>query len=304
MTTAAEISRVIYPQAFGRIAPYVVRAYELDPEGAALVIRSNEVLPDEYFDHLTFPVSDYWGKYFKGKLSALRPRGRDVMLDVCCGTGTLCLNVMPGIGFERCIAIDNSEAAIAVLRRRMRRDQRIDVMKQDITRLSMDCDSVDAVYGNSFLHHLPDNYAFLAETLRILKPGGVMVLTGEPTVAAPALENAIIGNILAFLRLIGVRRRRRVDREMPITDIWLYEEDAVREMLAGVGFVDIRLDGFGVLAPLLNWPSALVFRALTGRSLQPEWYWKWLGRLDDALFGWLPADRKSHVVIAARKPGP
>jgi hypothetical protein len=32
-------------------------------------------------------------------------------------------------------------------------------------------------------------------------------------------------------------------------DIWLYEEDAVREMLTGVGFVDIRLDGFGVLAP-------------------------------------------------------
>jgi ubiquinone/menaquinone biosynthesis C-methylase UbiE len=166
------LKRIINRSAYQRIAPFVYKPYQLNQEGEDFVILSNQNLPESYFEHLLFPVSDFWGDYFEDKLNLLQPENREVMLDVCCGTGTLCLNVMPKLGFAKCIAIDNSEVAIGTLRKRVRTDQHVEVIKQDITKTSFPSDSIDAVYGNSFLHHLPNNYAFLAEAFRVLKRGG------------------------------------------------------------------------------------------------------------------------------------
>lgn len=129
-----------------------------------------------------------------------------------------------------------------------------------------------------------------------------MVLTGEPTIGAAFLENVIMGNIIKILVLLRVKKEKTITQGTSVTDIWLYEERTLRKILESIGFTDITIKGFGVLVPLLNWPTALVLGKLTGKSMQPEWYWKWLGWLDEKLFGWLPADKRSHFVIAARKP--
>jgi len=151
------LKKIINRSAYQRMVPFVNKPYQLNQEGEDFVILSNQNLPESYFEHLLFPVSDFWGGYFEDKLNLLKPVNKGVMLDVCCGTGTLCLNVMPKLGFAKCIAIDNSEAAIGVLRKRVNADQHIEVTKQDITKTSFTNNSIDAVYGNSFLHHIPDN---------------------------------------------------------------------------------------------------------------------------------------------------
>ena len=129
-----------------------------------------------------------------------------------------------------------------------------------------------------------------------------MVLTGEPTIGAAFLENCITMTTIKVLVFLRLKKKKQSLHETPVTDIWLYEEDTLRDILAAIGFVDITIRGFGVLVPLFNGPTALILGKLIGKSMQPEWYWKWLGWLDDKLFGWLPADKQSHFVIAARKP--
>lgn len=296
------LSKIINKSAHSRIIGYVVVPYKLNPEGEEYVIDSNKNLPENYFGHLSFPVSNFWGNYFRKKIGILDPQQKNTMIDVCCGTGTLCLNVVPEMGFSQCIAIDNSQVAIDTLKKRIEAHQPIEARKEDITKTSFADNSIDAVYGNSFLHHIPDNHSFFHETFRILTPGGVVVLTGEPTVTADLLENIIMLNLLKALDFLRLRRMKIVDDEQPVTDIWLYEKESLQLMLEKAGFVDVEIRGFGFLVSILNWPSALVFGRLLGKSMQPEWYWRIFGWLDQALFSWLPANKYSHFVIAARKP--
>lgn len=166
---------IINKSAYPSIASFVIKPYQLNKDGEAYVIDSNKNLSQSYFEHLQFPITKFWGNYFEEKIKILEPKSKEVMLDVCCGTGTLCLNTMPRLGFSKCIAIDNSKVAIEVLRRRININQRIEAKNDDITSTSFAECSIDAVYGNSFLHHIPNNHAFLSETFRILRGGGVMV---------------------------------------------------------------------------------------------------------------------------------
>jgi ubiquinone/menaquinone biosynthesis C-methylase UbiE len=300
MSISAE--KIINRHAYRKLEPYVIKPYQLNEQGEKFVISSNRNLSEDYFEHLQFPVSNFWGRYFEEKINILLPRKKDVMIDVCCGTGTLCLNVIPKLGFTKCIAIDNSRVAIEVLAKRIKTNQPIEARNEDITNTGFDEGSIDAIYGNSFLHHIPNNYDFFSETFRILRPGGVVVLTGEPTVAAGVLETVIMMSLIRGLDFLGLRRMKPYDDQAPVTDIWLYEEESLRQMLIDAGFIDINIQGFGVLVPLLNWPSTLVFGKLFGKSMQPEWYWRLFGWLDRKLFFWLPTNKHSHIVIAARKP--
>lgn len=291
----------VNPAVRRRVQDYIVEPYRLSREGAQFVVSQNEQLSTEYFEHLLFPVSPFWRKYFREKTETLPPANRGVMLDVCCGTGTLCLNVFPDSGFRECYAIDNSERALEVLRHRLGNISGIRPLKADISRTAFGDGTIDAIFGNSFLHHLPDNPEFLKEMYRILAPGGTMVFTGEPTIGAAFLENAVMQPILSMLYTLRLKSRPRPGAQ-PVTDIWLYDHESLGEMLRRVGFVDVKIHGFGVLVPLLNWPTALIMGKLLGRSMQPDWYWKLLGAVDAFAFSWLPLDRFSHFVIAARKP--
>ncbi len=273
------IKTIVNKSACLKLAPFVIKPYQLSKEGGDFVIQSNKNLPESYFEHLQFPVSDFWRNYFEEKINILKPKSKGLALDVCCGTGTLCLNIMPNSGFSRCIAIDNSKYAIQILRNRIKGDQHIEANNLDITDTSFDEGAIDAVYGNSFLHHIPDNYAFLSEMYRILRKGGVVVLTGEPSIAAEFLESFIQMNVRKLFEILRLKKKKINHRDPPVTDIWLYEEKLLREMLVEIGFKDIRIIGFGMLVTLFNGPTSWIFGRLTGKTMQPDWYWR--------LFGWL-----------------
>ena len=49
--------------------------------------------------------------------------------------------------------------------------------KVDITRVPLDSDAYDVVMANHVLEHIPDDRAAMRELLRLLKPGGVALLT-------------------------------------------------------------------------------------------------------------------------------
>jgi len=297
------------------VAPYlannIVKDYVLDEQGQDLVYRDNKIIDagGVYFEHLYFPVSDFWHNYFKTKIRILLPEKSDLALDVCAGTGTLCLNIMaPGKQlFSKCYAVDISESALEHLQKRIKNEGVsgfVRAIHGNVMHTHFKNNQFDAVIGNSFLHHLPDNVTFLQEVHRILKPGGVFCFTGEPTVGAARLEGCILGNVVRILKLLRLKKHRSVGECKPtFTDIWLYDHDSLTAMIKGAGFGSVTIKPFGVLVPLFNNPSAMVFKFITEKSMQPDWWWRILGTLDKVLFSWwLPKNVQSHFVIAARKP--
>ena len=277
----------------------ILKPYKLNLKGCKTVINSNANLNQDYFDDLNFPISIFWQKYFCNKLKILEPKKKNVFLDVACGTGTLCLNVMPYINFKKCVAIDNSTRALKILKKRKKANQNIIVKKDDLSLGSFKKNSIDAIFGNSFLHHIPDNYKFLKEANRILKPGGVIIFTGEPTTSAELLETFFSKIVKKILNLFGYKKLKKIQINH-ISDIWLYEEKSLKNMLTECGFKDIKIKPFGFFVPLFNLPTKYFFKILFGKSLQPDWFWYLSGSLDKIFF-WIPDNFKSHYIIAGKK---
>ena len=142
---------------------------------------------------------------------------------------------------------------------------------------------------------------FLREAYRVLSPGGVCVMTGEPTRSALFLEGLIMSTLVKITSLFRKKRSQR-PKCKKLTDIWLYEKESLTSMLSEVGFTEIKIKPFGFFSALLNGPSSIFFSVIFRKSMQPDFYWKIVTIIDHNLFFWLPAKFHSHFVIAARKP--
>jgi len=281
----------------------LLKPYVLDEEGANIVYASNQGLAEEYFDHLEFPISNFWYRYFSSKINILPPKNYDNALDICAGTGTVSLNLMARDFFKKCEAIDISETAIAVLKKR--------IINLNISNLNAECTNImntvypnnnfDCIFGNSFLHHLPDNESFLQEMFRILKKDGTICFTSEPTKTGAVLENFFLGNILQFLRFLKLKPKQQAN-QIVLSDIWLYDKKNLVSMLQEVGYTSIHIKGFGFLTALFNGPSSFLYQKITKKSMQPDAWWNFFTTLDKVLFFWLPNNMYSHFSICARKP--
>ena len=100
--------------------------------------------------------------------------------------GTLAADVGAGTGFMteglrrrgvNVIAIDQSEAMLAEMRRKFGETQAIDFRLGTAERLPVDDGAVDYAFANMCLHHVDDPAGAIAEMRRILKPGGTLVIT-------------------------------------------------------------------------------------------------------------------------------
>jgi SAM-dependent methyltransferase len=134
------------------------------------------VNPDEY--GRMFELEDhYW--WFVGRrqlalglLKKYMPRmeGKPVVLDLGCGTGVVSRELGT---WSVPISVDMSPLALDYCRKRgLGR-----LVMGDAQRLPIKSGSVDAVIGLDIYEHLPDDEAAFAETFRILKPGGILVMS-------------------------------------------------------------------------------------------------------------------------------
>lgn len=94
--------------------------------------------------------------------------------DLGCGTGFLSTQ-FAAMG-ARVIAVDHSERMLAAARKKKLKGS-VEFRRGELDALPIDDASVDAAFANLVFHHLPDFAAAAAEVLRILKPGGVFVVS-------------------------------------------------------------------------------------------------------------------------------
>ena len=99
--------------------------------------------------------------------------------DVGTGTGFVAAGLAPRV--RSVVALDNSPAMLDVARKNLEALSlgNVELLLGEITALPLESGSVDAAFANMVLHHAENPEAMLREMVRIVKPGGAVVITDE-----------------------------------------------------------------------------------------------------------------------------
>lgn len=134
----------------------------------------------EYFDSLADQWHEIRSGFFSEKvreraLAAVDVAPEKMAADVGAGSGYMTEGlVKKGL---KVIAIDQSQAMLDALKRRLAVHDRIICRVGYADYLPVPDRFVDYAFGNMYLHHVQDPESAIKEMSRILKPGGKLVLT-------------------------------------------------------------------------------------------------------------------------------
>jgi arsenite methyltransferase len=129
-------------------------------------------------------VADEWdtlrSSYFRESVrdaaiakAYLRPEM--IVADIGTGTGFMAAGLAPLVRHVH--AVDGSTAMLEAARRNLEGFSNVTVKLADGAALPFEDGTLDAVFANMYLHHCPDPGAAISEMVRVLRPGGRLVLT-------------------------------------------------------------------------------------------------------------------------------
>jgi len=98
-----------------------------------------------------------------------------VVADVGAGTGFMAAGLAPLV--EKVHLLDGSASMLQVASQNLKQFTNLEFHTADGLSLPLPDSSVDAVFANMYLHHCPDPMAAIQEMVRILRPGGRLILT-------------------------------------------------------------------------------------------------------------------------------
>jgi ubiquinone/menaquinone biosynthesis C-methylase UbiE len=110
----------------------------------------------------------------KEAIRACLPTKEMTVADIGCGSGYMTEGLAPLV--KRVIAIDTSSSMLDELKKRLNFNN-IAALGGDMENIPLSNESVDAVFGNMVLHHAPHPGKAIGECARILRKGGMLILT-------------------------------------------------------------------------------------------------------------------------------
>ena len=139
-----------------------------------------------------------------------------IVADVGAGTGFIASGLAPLV--RQVYVFDGSLAMLKVAFQNLRSFSNIDLQCADGLFLPLLDGKLDAVFANMYLHHCPNPLAAVQEMVRVLKPGGRLVITDMDSHTHEWLK-----------------------REM--ADVWLgFERSQVSTWLEQAGLVNVSID--------------------------------------------------------------
>jgi SAM-dependent methyltransferase len=229
--------------------------------------------------------------YVRQRAERMLPLGRygDV-LEVGAGTGFFLLNLWQAGFVERAHATDISPGMVAASLENARRlgcDLR--ARPADAEGLPYPDASFDLVVGHAFLHHLPEPRDFLAEAYRVLRPGGALLVAGEPTQVGDRLARRAGRVASGAFALVdrawpGLRRPAqtgeprseddRVLRDLEFeVDLHTFDPATVAGWARAGGFTGVRVQTEELLSSLFGWLVRTVEAEARPGLLGARWAW-------------------------------
>lgn len=150
-------------------------------------------------------------------------------------------------------------------------------------------ETFDLVIGHAVAHHLPDLDAAFAEIRRVLRPGGRLVIAGEPTLLGDAVANQVKRLARLAVRsaaaIFGSERVLRVehghgtpaDAEAAAleahVDQHIFVPEELERYARGAGLVDVRTVTEELTASWFGWANRTVEALLAPGLLPEQWPW-------------------------------
>jgi len=240
-------------------------------------------------------------------------------LELGAGTGYFSLNLMLEGLIARTTASDISPGMLDALARNAERlELDVRTVLADAEQLPLPDASFDLVIGHAILHHLPDPARALAECHRVLRPGGTVVVAGEPSRIGDRLaafpKRAARATAPLWRRAIGAgpddNRSPASGHDLEgLVDIRVFGAGELAALARAAGFDDVAVRGRELLANWFGWYS----RGLECSAAPAQIPWAWrrfaargylaLAQLDQRLFeGRLPADLFYNLSVCGRRP--
>ncbi len=251
-----------------------------------------------------------------------RPYGR--ALEVGAGTGFFSLNLRQAGIVDDVDVTDISPGMVEAAKDNARAlGFEVGGRVADAERLPYDDATFDLVVGHAVIHHIPDVELAFREMLRVLRPGGRIVICGEPTDygdrIARALSRATWWTATRITRMPGLagrwdRPRQELDESSraaaleAVVDLHTFDPADLAETMRRAGGTAVSTVTEELTAAWFGWPVRTLEHAVNPDRLGRRWamfaYRSWLAlsRLDRALATVLPAPLFYNVSITATKP--
>lgn len=251
------------------------------PSHQQIQIELHRKLAPQYAIRYGYPFSRLFQEEWHEQMFREMPQNTAAALDLGCGTGFFLADVRKhsrsAVGLD--ISFDMLELAQKELPDTY-------TAQGDAENLPFKDGSFDVVFCKGSLHHTRDHAGFLKGCRRVLRPGGVLILS------EPCNDNPII----RFARFVLYRASSRFH-----PDDEGFRENQLSEMVKSAGFEVARSRKFGVFAyTFAGFPDHLGFlRFIPGNVIIT----KAMIRLDRGLCA-LPLMRAFgfHVICTARRP--
>jgi SAM-dependent methyltransferase len=122
-------------------------------------------------------INTPWHNFVNGVLNTKLVNDK-IILEIGCGRGGFSRHLIQKYpGLSKLFACDYSETALQIARQAQAPGKQLCWQKEDIQALSFSAAYFDLVISCETIEHIPDPHRALEEIFRVLKPGGVFILT-------------------------------------------------------------------------------------------------------------------------------